>query len=571
MPSPLSPIHSLGDALDNLGIALCAFDARDRTTGWNRTFLRLFPEHEGQMHVGEHYEAQCRRVNAAHQDTWKAPCAAGGPDERPATQALPCSLERHGNRLRASSMPIADGGWAQLWQIEAPQSSPGPARDSGSLDPLPANLPDLIDCIPDGVMVCGADQRIRWVNEHFMQMYGVTERAAVLGRAFDEVYCAAWRAQTTGLPQSLTGSRDSLCESMRVVGTPFELPLPGQRWSRVIARQSPGGMVFCTHVDITEFKRQRQLLEQAERNARDSEARLREKSLMLEAMLETMDQGISKISATGVVELCNRRAMEMLDLPEELIASRPQVRDLAAFLQARGEFDLGSPLVQSVIANLDDLTQLPVYERVRPDGRIFEFLTVPFPGGGVLRTYTDITERRRAEQRIRYLAEHDGLTGLLNRSAFRESLQTAVDDLALYGRGFAVVYLDLDGFKPVNDRHGHAVGDQLLAQVAERLTQVAREGDIVARLGGDEFALLLHGVSEVDAAQRLGLRLVQAISEPAMLESHAVQVAASVGIALSPPQGADAEALLRQADAAMFRAKADGRGCVRMHGCHAVD
>lgn len=191
---------------------------------------------------------------------------------------------------------------------------------------------------------------------------------------------------------------------------------------------------------------------------------------------------------------------------------------------------------------------------------------MPIKGGGALRTFTDITVRKQAEQRIRHVAEHDGLTSLLNRAAFLQALQAALVDVRHRARDFAVLYVDLDGFKPVNDQYGHAVGDQVLACVAARLSQVAREDDVVARLGGDEFALLQRGVTDRDSASRLAQRLVDAIAQPIEIESHTVQVGASVGIVMSPADGADAEDLLRKADSAMYLAKATGRGCARLYG-----
>jgi diguanylate cyclase (GGDEF)-like protein len=276
---------------------------------------------------------------------------------------------------------------------------------------------------------------------------------------------------------------------------------------------------------------------------------------------------VAKISATGIVELCNRRALELLDLPVELMASKPSLVNVLAYLRARGEFDGASQDIQDMLLNSDGgVDQQQVYDRPRPDGRILEVQTVPIKGGGALRTFTDVTQRKQAEHRIRHVAEHDGLTGLLNRSAFLQTLQAAVPDARRQGQGFAVLYVDLDGFKPINDRFGHAVGDQLLAWVARQLAQAARENDVVARLGGDEFALLQRGVSDRDSALRLGERLVQAIAQPTEIESHFIQIGASVGIVMSSADATNAEELLRKADSAMYLAKASGRGCVRIYG-----
>ena len=426
---------------------------------------------------------------------------------------------------------------------------------------------ELFDRIPDGLMICAEDQRIQWVNQPFMQMYHLPDRAAAVGLAFDEVYRHTWSVGGEGDMAPFYDGLSTLQEHMRFAGAPFEVPLPRSRWSRVIAKQGSDGTVFYAHVDITELKRQQRLLAQAERSARDSEAQLREKSILLEATLEHMDQGVAKISATGVAELCNRRAMELLDLPAELMASKPTLVNVLAYLRARGEFQGASQEVQDLLRHSNGGVDQPqVYDRPRPDGRILEVQTVPIKGGGALRTFTDVTQRKQAEQQIRHVAEHDGLTGLLNRTAFLQALQAAATDVHRSGRGFAVLYVDLDGFKPVNDRYGHAVGDQLLVWVAQQLTQAAREDDVVARLGGDEFALLQRGVSDGDNAYRLADRLVQALGQPTEIEAHALQIGASIGIVLSPGDGTEAEELLRKADSAMYLAKATGRGCARIYG-----
>lgn len=568
-------IHTLGDTLDGLDVALCAFDEGDRTIAWNQTFFKFFPEHEGHVYAGEPYHANLRRFYTGRLDAQELPnierYIAAGVDRHRA-QTRPYSFEHRGLRVQVASLPIAGVGRVRVWRAQALANAPGAADAPNIHEPGYLRSPliestELFDRIPDGLMICGEDQRIQWVNEPFMQMYRFTERTAATGLTFDEAYRHAWAADGPGDMAPFFDGLSILQENMRFAGAPFEVPLPRNRWSRVIAKQGADGTVFYAHVDITDFKRQQHLLAQAERSARDSEAQLREKSILLEATLEHMDQGVAKISATGIVELCNRRALELLELPAELMAAKPSLANVLAYLRARGEFDGASQEVQELLLHSDGgVDQQQVYDRPRPDGRILEVQTVPIKGGGALRTFTDVTQRKEAESRIRHVAEHDGLTGLLNRTAFLHSLQAAVTDARRPGRGFAVLYVDLDGFKPVNDRFGHAVGDQLLIWVAQQLTQAARGDDVVARLGGDEFALLQRGVSDPDSAYRLAERLVQAIGQPTEIESHFIQIGASVGIVMASADAADAEELLRKADSAMYLAKASGRGCARIYG-----
>ena len=193
--------------------------------------------------------------------------------------------------------------------------------------------------------------------------------------------------------------------------------------------------------------------------------------------------------------------------------------------------------------------------RQRPNGCILEIRSIPVTGGGLLRTYTDVTERHRHQQNIEHLASHDSLTGLYNRAKFMECLVAEVA-LARRQQGrLAVLYLDLDGFKPINDTHGHAAGDQVLVWVGQTLRRVARESDFVARLGGDEFAVLQRGIDHYDQAVALAQRLADALSQPWTLGKLRVQVGASIGIALYPEHGMEADALLDAADQAMYLAK----------------
>ena len=178
---------------------------------------------------------------------------------------------------------------------------------------------------------------------------------------------------------------------------------------------------------------------------------------------------------------------------------------------------------------------------------------------GAIGASLDITERKRAEEQIKSLAYHDALTGLPNRRLFQDRLSVAVAQAHRNAQPLAVLFLDLDRFKPVNDSLGHSAGDRLIQDVAERLRTCLREGDTVARLGGDEFTLLLPGVSQVVDAARVAEKVLDTLRQPFHIEGRELFVTASIGISLYPDDGRDADALVRNADAAMYRAKEQGR------------
>ena len=174
-------------------------------------------------------------------------------------------------------------------------------------------------------------------------------------------------------------------------------------------------------------------------------------------------------------------------------------------------------------------------------------------------TVEDITERKLYEKRIEQQANYDTLTGLANRSLLNDRLQQSIMTAALYGTRLAVIFVDLDRFKYINDSLGHHVGDQLLCEMSRRLSSCVREGDTVSRLGGDEFVLLLNGLGDVDAVASLMERLLDEITLPWITQSGQFDVTSSIGIALYPDDGGDAQTLLKHADSAMYRAKELGR------------
>lgn len=169
--------------------------------------------------------------------------------------------------------------------------------------------------------------------------------------------------------------------------------------------------------------------------------------------------------------------------------------------------------------------------------------------------FSDITEKKREQSRFEYLAYHDSLTGLPNRILFNERLSAAIALAQRHNHPLGLLYLDLDGFKPINDTLGHCIGDMLLQQVAQRLTQCIRESDAVARLGGDEFVILLNELSRDHSAENVTRKILRLMHLPFILSGKKVRIGVSIGIALFPDHAADGRILLEKADAAMYQAK----------------
>src|SRR6266545_877826 len=179
--------------------------------------------------------------------------------------------------------------------------------------------------------------------------------------------------------------------------------------------------------------------------------------------------------------------------------------------------------------------------------------------GAIVVNYRDITQRKATEKQLEYQAYYDALTGLPNRLLFRDRVVTALAQAQRSRRALAVMYLDLDHFKLVNDGLGHSVGDKLLWQVAERLQGCVRASDTISRLGGDEFTLLFNEVASSDSIAGLARKILQSLARPFRVDGHELFVTASIGISLFPNDGSDVEVLLKSADSAMYRAKELGR------------
>ena len=242
-------------------------------------------------------------------------------------------------------------------------------------------------------------------------------------------------------------------------------------------------------------------------------------------------------------------------LQERLAESVPEGADEVLAALAEGEIRVATEISEKAL----DGSELVVRRRVQIPEEHKESWS------RVLVTVEDITERKQAEERIRYLALYDGLTGLPNRESFSERLRQAVAEGHRAGRGFAILFLDLDDFKSINDTLGHSIGDQLLKAVAERLQRHMRESDAVARhgaetvsrFGGDEFTVILSNLTTVDGAATAAQRIIEILGEPFDIEGRQIYTSTSIGIAVYPEDGKNPEQLLKNADLALYRSKAD--------------
>jgi diguanylate cyclase (GGDEF)-like protein len=291
-----------------------------------------------------------------------------------------------------------------------------------------------------------------------------------------------------------------------------------------------------------------------------SQQRLWREKRRLDTAVNNMTQGLLLFDSSERLIVCNQRYLDMYGLSTEVVKQGCSFREVIAHRKATGSF-------------MDDVDEY--CERVRreiglrksmiietPDGRAIQVVNEPLADGGWVATHEDITERRRVEDRITHLAHYDALTDLPNRALFHEELRRELAHIAP-GEQLAVLYIDIDEFKSVNDTLGHLIGDELLKSVAVSLGRCIRDTDFVARLGGDEFAIVQTGVRIADDVTDLVTRVLNTIREPYECLGHQVTTDASIGIALAPQHGADLDQILKNADLAMYAAKSAGRRTYR--------
>jgi diguanylate cyclase (GGDEF)-like protein len=294
---------------------------------------------------------------------------------------------------------------------------------------------------------------------------------------------------------------------------------------------------------------------------RRSSTELHQQKVLLDSAIGNMSQGLCMFDADGRILLFNERYGEMMDRTGMPLQGRLLI-DVLQDQKSAGKWD-GDPeeffnMVVAAAKAGESLTRV-----VTRNGRSIRVVDQPKRGGGWVATFEDITEWQEAQEQITHMARHDALTNLPNRTLFREQLEKALR-LVKRSDQLAVFCLDLDHFKEINDSLGHPVGDALLKEVARRLGECITEHDTVARLGGDEFAIVQF-CSDCDpsAVALLASHIVEKIGEPYDIGGHQLIVGVSVGISLAAEDGKNPDELLKEADLALYRAKADGRGTYR--------
>ncbi|MDQ0467167.1 putative bifunctional diguanylate cyclase/phosphodiesterase [Labrys wisconsinensis] len=293
--------------------------------------------------------------------------------------------------------------------------------------------------------------------------------------------------------------------------------------------------------------------------------RYREQANRFDAALTNMSHGLCMFDRDGSLVVWNERFLEVTGLPAGLVRAGVSTHELMQIAIRSGHHS--HAVVRRVFGKLAREAaggHVGQTEARLTDGRTISLSQRAMPEGGSVVIFEDITARKEAERIVARMARYDELTGLANRRTFHQHTDSALARLRGGADRLAVHWIDLDRFKSVNDTLGHPVGDGLLRAVADRLRAAVRDTDVVARFGGDEFVIMQYPIRRGEDASRLARRLMEALSAPFQIEGHHLEIGASAGIAIAPRDGMDGDRLLKNADLALYRAKADGRGAYRL-------
>jgi diguanylate cyclase (GGDEF)-like protein len=411
--------------------------------------------------------------------------------------------------------------------------------------------------IPYGFSVwSNAFELLLW-NKHYLDLYGFpAERVAVGMKMADLVRLSVELGNHPGqtAEQFLVAYQRELWSNRSGQRHTSREQLAGGRSVETVHVHSAGLGWVVTHEDITAQ------LASAESEQRRQRA-LESQNLRLDAAVNNISQGLCMFDPQGRLVICNAPYARIYELGDELVQPGTPLSDILAYLFARGmhSSDFGSSNDDHVNWRQDVISR-GVHNKalVSFGARTIMVQHHPMQDGGFVSTHEDITEQRQQEARIQHLARHDGLTELPNRVQFLEEM-AAAEAAIERGETAAVLYIDLDRFKSINDTLGHAIGDKLLKQASVRLWGTTRETDLLARLGGDEFSLLLRPIERPSDAAVIAERMVEAMTTPFAIDGHQITIGASIGIAIAPQDGETTDVLMKNADLALYRAKSEGR------------
>ncbi|HEX8171976.1 MAG TPA: EAL domain-containing protein [Thermoanaerobaculia bacterium] len=407
-------------------------------------------------------------------------------------------------------------------------------------------LQSTLDSTADGILVSDDSGRILSYNQRFVEMWHIPDGVMDRGedrRAMEHV------VEQLAVPEEFLRTVDSLAAQPRAESFDLLELKDGRRFERYSIGRS---IEELANIRVWSFR------DVTARFA--AEAALRESEIRYRLLFEQNAAGVCVSRLDGTILDCNATFATMLGVPRGEMIGRSM----------RGVYANGEECdeLSSLLTSAGTLNSVEVELRRRDGAPLWVLQNLVLVGdavsGVVHATVVDISDRKRAEEQIEFHAYHDVLTHLPNRKLFTDRLRHSVSRAKRSGKAVAVMFIDVDHFKTINDTLGHTAGDELLLEMARRLRDCVRDDDTVARLGGDEFTIILSELRQPEDAVHVAQKILQAVQEPLTIGGMPIVVTASIGIALYPVDGADPESLLRNADSAMYRAKEAGRNTYQL-------
>ncbi|ALK10843.1 EAL and GGDEF domain-containing protein [Blastochloris viridis] len=544
----------LAEAVAAIPDGFAVYDDSDRLLMCNDAYRAFYAHSATAIRPGAGFE-EILRYGLAH---GQYPEAGEAAEQQEAWVAE--RLRLHRSPSSDSLQLLENGRWLQLRERRTPSGyTVGLRIDVSEIKRHAATLQAVVDNFPGGVSFFDSDLNLVVCNVQFRTLLELPDELFAHGLPTLEMIFRtnAERGEYgPGDPARQVRARLELARR----GEPhlFERVRPDGTVVEIRGTPVPGGGFITTYVDMTARRAAEKLLS-------DSERRAREKSAALQITLAHMSQGLTMFDADGKLKVWNDRVVDMYGLPSDVMSRGASFADILKACQPFHTFDDG---VDTFVGALwQELAQGNTFADTwrLSDGRVIAVVHTPIADGGWVSTHEDVTEREHAARKISHLAHHDPLTGLANRAHFKAEVEAALAQGAARGDSLAVLLVDLDRFKPVNDTLGHAAGDQLLQVVAARMRAEVGAGDVVARLGGDEFAILQRSRPDQHAAAvALAARLIERIGSVFDLDGRQVAIGASIGVAIAPEGGRTVGELLRAADLALYKVKGSGRNAFRV-------
>lgn len=435
-----------------------------------------------------------------------------------------------------------------------------------------AHLRSVLDHTIDGIMTLSTSGHLLSVNKAMSAIFGYA-RSDMIGRHLSLLVPAAAR-HAVDMDTYLLNQRVGLdgvgqhTEGRRITGEPFPLDLS------VGTMEAGGERVYI--VILRDLSAQKTI----ERAMHEAQRQLNEVDEMRRVIVHNAPYAIILLNTQGIIQAINPAGESLLGYPAKQLIGRSTTQRFFSPEQVAARAHMLSMRLNQPVDELHVLTHLAEaspgvpteWHLIRADGEplVAEILVNVLTDeagnqSGYLAMAHDVTQRRQAEDQLQHVALHDALTALPNRNMLQEQLKTSLLHAEHGGLNMAMMFLDLDRFKKINDTLGHHIGDSVLIEVARRLRSAMRTSDIVARLGGDEFVVLLPRIAEVEDGERVARKVLDLFLEPLRVGPHELRVTPSIGLALYPQHGHDPVTLMRHADLAMYQAKNAGRNRIQTY------